>query len=88
VDVIDAVDEAGGDLLSGEIGSSAELSGGCDLMRTPGARNMRSRPLPRATIVSNTALPPTSALPPKTASIATAPCATGDQVTCRFSSLK
>ena len=75
-------------MLSSLRTSSAELSGGCDLMRTPGARNMRSRPLPRATIVSNTALAPTSALPPNTASMATAPCATGDQVTCRFSSPK
>jgi len=66
----------------------ALFSGGSLLVRTPAARNMRSRPLPRATIVSKTALPPISALPPKTASTATAPWATGDHVTVRLSSAK
>jgi rhamnulokinase len=42
--------------------------------------------LPRATIGSKIELPPISALPPNTASIATAPWLTGDQVTARFSS--
>ncbi len=57
-------------------------------MRVLAARNMMSRPLPRATIGSKIALPPISALPPYTASTEMAPWATVVQVTLRFSSVK
>src|SRR5262245_19607048 len=62
-----------------------ELSGWVERMRVLAARNTISRPFPRATIGSKIEPPPTSALPPNTASIAIAPCGTVVQVTLMLS---